>query len=111
MGVGLGVGGCQPFETIQGAATPPLSWPVGVSGPQKGSARGKPFSCGFCVWFTLNEAGSGFVVCFPTFQREDDGWLLAVLAPGSPGVARHPPGCAHTNPPLAAAGLSAAAPG
>lgn len=43
MGVGLGVGGCQPFETIQGAATMPLSWPVGVSGPEKGSAKRKAF--------------------------------------------------------------------
>lgn len=43
MGVGPGVGGCQPFETIQGGPTPPLSWPVGVSGPEKGSAKRKGF--------------------------------------------------------------------
>lgn len=55
--------------------------------------------------------GRGFVVCFPTFQREDDGWLLAVPAPGSPGVARHPTGRAHAIPPLAAAGVSAVIPG
>lgn len=68
------MGGCQAFETLQRAPRGPYLGPWLFLGRKREAQRGKAFSCGFCVWFALNEAGRVFVVCFPTFQRQDDGW-------------------------------------
>lgn len=89
-------GGCQAFETPQRAPRGPYLGPWLFLGRKREAQRGKAFSCGFCVWFALNEAGRVFVVCFPTFQRQDDGWPSGGGRPHAMPLSRTltPGGCA-----------------